>query len=96
MSPATPDQMAKRSTNFEANSSRRSAVVSAGSDVVELVAAMASLCSELTDAGGFCAIADPFSILGLGSPIDRAVTNFYAGSIRVSFKSPSLKAYHGG
>src|SRR4029450_5456386 len=50
--PATPDHKAKRSTNFEAISSR----VSGG------LAGVASLASELDDVG-FSAMADPFLIL---------------------------------
>src|SRR4029450_10758842 len=53
ISPATPDHKAKRSTKFDAISSRVSGVL----------AAMASLVSELDDVG-FCAVADPFLILG--------------------------------
>src|SRR4029453_1704940 len=49
---ATPDHKAKRSTNVEAISSRVSGVL----------AAMASLASELDDVG-FSAMADPFLIL---------------------------------
>src|SRR4029450_3619488 len=52
ISPATPDHKAKRSTKFDAISSRVSGVL----------AAMASLVSELDDVG-FCAMADPFLIL---------------------------------
>src|SRR5271169_1654632 len=49
-SPATPDQIANLSTNFEAASARCSGV-----------SAMASLLSELTDSVAWSAMADPFS-----------------------------------
>src|SRR5215475_336634 len=52
ISPATPDHKAKRSTSFEAISSRVSGVS----------AAMASPVSELVD--DLCAMADPFLMLG--------------------------------
>src|SRR5262245_27826251 len=52
ISPATPDHKANRSTNFDAISSRVSGVL----------AAVASLVSELDDVG-FSAMPDPFLIL---------------------------------
>src|SRR5579863_3098560 len=83
ISPATPDQMAKRSTSLLATSPR---------SAVE-VGAVASLCSGLAEALVVSAMAYPFSTsLGGGLSGDRTGLNFLLGSIRMSFK----KGYHGG